>query len=38
MQYGYGTMYKRKEGDHVNAVRRYCFNVGYLDVQWFVHV
>ena len=27
----YGTMYKGKEGDHVNAVW-YCFNVRYLDV------
>ena len=33
----YGTVFNRKEGDHVNAVR-YCFNVGSLDIEWFVHV
>ena len=28
---------ERKEGDHVNAIRC-CFNLGPLDVKWFVHV
>ena len=37
MQLKYGTAFKKKEGDYVNAVR-HCFHLESLDIYWFVHM